>query len=399
MSSSVNQNWLDPYSEGAHLPEMLSVSQSELGKLSSAILAEPLVAQRLITAGQHGLAVDERSSDPDYQHWGHSLTSVVTVLLPSPDASTSSSEKRKRRKYQEHWLNNQSRWPDLASTSNATYLLCADNRPPEIGLPKQLYPGSPAGELADFQGFHPLLDALTKSVSPIVAPAWMHEKPGAREALATILSETFKNTHDHARHEIDKSDVAQSLRGIYSRFYDLDEISTLSNSAGPEDVTPALRFARSFLPLSVRPGIRVQERVAVSGVLEISIFDSGPGMAAKWLNRSTSGVTAQDQLNAVISCFEKGRTTTGTQGRGFGLAKVLLKLRELRAFISVRTNEIHVYRQFSDHPSVAQDVHADGTRVPAEKLFDWRKGWSLSPSTYPSVRGTVISFLIPMAGA
>lgn len=397
MPTPIQTKWLDPNQDGVNFTQLAPISRDELAQYSAAPLAEPLVVQRLITAGQHGLELEACTTDSDYREWGHSLASAVAVLLPSPEASTSPTERRKRRKYQEQWLNAQALWPDLASTMNSAFLLCLDNRPPEMGLPKQLYPGLAPGELVDFQGFYPLLEALIRTVSPVVAPAWISNKPGLSEALVTIISETFKNTHDHARHEVDKSDVIQSLRGLYARFYDVSEIARLSDTANPENVTPALRFSRSFLPASVPPGVRAPERLAVSGVLEISIFDSGPGMAAKCLNRSVEGLSVKEQLDAVIACFEKGRTTTGTQGRGYGLAKVLLKLRELRAFISVRTNEIHVFRQFADYANVAQDMLSDGTRIPAEKLFDWRRGWSPLPSSHQSVRGTVISFLIPMA--
>ena len=122
-------------------------------------------------------------------------------------------------------------------------------------------------------------------------------------------------------------------------------------------------------------------------------------MAAKWLKRPVAGVPAKDQLAALVACFEKGRTTTGTQGRGYGLAKVLLKLRELRGFVSVRTNEIHVFRQFADHAGIAHNELPDGTRVPNERLFDWKLGFAPLPSVRQAVRGTVVSFLIPMAGA
>lgn len=382
------------------MTRLASVSREGLHQHIAALLAEPLVAQRLITAGQRGLALlDGISADQELKQWGHTLASAVAVLLPAPGDPTTPADRRKRRKYQEQWLNGQVHWPDLASTANTAYLLCVDNRQPELGLPRQLYPKQTPEALLDFEGFYPLLDALILAVSPVAAPAWLSTKTGLREALVTIIAETFKNTHDHARQEVDKSDVAQSLRGLYARFYDPFEISALDKATRLEDVTPALRYARSFLPKPLPAGVRAPQRVSVGGILEISIFDSGPGMAAKWLKRPVAGVPAKDQLAALVACFEKGRTTTGTQGRGYGLAKVLLKLRELRGFVSVRTNEIHVFRQFADHAGIAHNELPDGTRVPNERLFDWKLGFAPLPSVRQAVRGTVVSFLIPMAGA
>ena len=102
------------------------------------------------------------------------------------------------------------------------------------------------------------------------------------------------------------------------------------------------------------------------------------------------------QLEAVLQCFGKGRTTTASPGRGFGLWKVLSSLIGLRGFISVRTNSIHAFRQFGYTAATGQEELPGGQRVPKEQLYDWKRGLSTEPSEYPHVQGTVISFLIPM---
>ena len=394
--------WLDPDCDDVEFPHPALVAGSDLERLGRLVMGEPLVAQRLITAGMRGLGLNADSADSAAsekpEQWGHSLTSAVAVLLPPLGEGTSQADRRKRRKYQEQLLKGQANWPDLASTASNAYLLCMDNQPPEIGLPAQLYPGRTPEELLEFDGFYALLQELIRTVSPAVAPAWMHTKTGLREALTTIVAETFKNTHDHARHEVDRSDVAQSLRGIYARFYSLSEISSLAQERRPEEHSPALRFARSFIPKPSPPGVRRPQTVPVNGVLEISVFDSGPGMAAKWLRRSVDGVPVQEQLEALLSCFAKGRTTTGTLGRGYGLAKVLMRLKDLHGFIGVRTNQVHVFRQFGTALEFAHKELQDGTRVPEEKLFDWKRHVSSVASQRLSVRGTVVSFLLPMGG-
>ena len=78
------------------------------------------------------------------------------------------------------------------------------------------------------------------------------------------------------------------------------------------------------------------------------------------------------------------------------MAKVLRALRELHGFISVRTNELHVFRQFALHGERAHVELADGHRVPDEKLFDWQVALKRSASRRRPVKGTVVSFLLPM---
>jgi hypothetical protein len=390
------ESWLDPEYDVAAIPAGAKLTQSDLDAFGRQFLGESLVAQRLITAGALALDLSTEAKPGSLGSWGHTLSSRVAVLLPQPGKTASPTEQRVRRKHQELLLRGQASWPDLASTTSTAFLICSDNQPPEIGLPAQLYPGQMPDRLLDYEDFHPLLDQMIRTVSPAVAPAWMHSKVGLREALATMVAETFKNTHDHARQEVDQSDVAHSLRGLYARYYDLDEIALLADVEEGEKLSPALRFARNFVPKTTPQGVRRPQTMPVDGVLEISVFDSGPGMAAKWLRHSVEGVPVQTQLDALLSCFAKGRTTTGTQGRGYGLAKVLMKLKELHGFIGVRTNQLQVYRQFGWAADIAHRDLGDGTRVPQERLLDWKRHLATSASERVAVKGTVVSFLLPM---
>lgn len=392
------EGWLDPERDDVRVPSELKVNRADLDEFGRQLLGEPLVAQRLITSGAVVLDVGDGATQSILELWGHTLASRVAALLPPPANSTSSAERRARRKYQVLLLTGQASWPDLASTTNTAFLICSDNQPPEIGLPVHLYPSQLPEGLLEYEEFYQLLDLLMRTVSPAVAPAWMSSRAGLREALATIVAETFKNTHDHARQEVNQSDVAHSLRGLYVRYYALGEIALLAEDRKGKEISPALRFARGFLPKTSPPGVRLPATVPVEGVLEISVFDSGPGMAAKWLQRNVEGVAIQNQFDAVMSCFAKGRTTTGTQGRGYGLAKVLMKLKELHGFIGVRTNQLHVFRQFGWATDTAHNELDDGTRIPKAKLFDWKRNLVPLASERAAVKGTVVSFLIPMGG-
>lgn len=316
-------------------------------------------------------------------------------MLPPNAQLEPPANQRQRRQYRQQLLNAQSTWPDLAATSTSAYLICMDSVPPEIGLPEQLYTGQSEFGLIGFGEFKALLQLLVKTVSPVLAPAWMQSGKNLEDMLTTILAETFKNTHDHARHEVTGSAVATSIRAIYARHYDVREIQAMF--AATDTPSPALRFANRFIPdqKQKRTGGHATPPPQVGGVIELSVLDSGPGMAAKWLGR-IEGVPVEEQLEATLACFAKGQTTTATTGRGFGLAKVLRALRDLHGFISVRTNELHVFRQFALHGDRAHVELADGHRVPDEKLFDWQVALKRSASRRRPVKGTVVSFLLPM---
>lgn len=387
--------WLNPLVNKTTVMPQLIVSRQQIAIAGQRVLGEPLTAQRIITASRLGLELSD-GAEPlgvSLAGWGHSLPTAVAVLMPLPASITESSLKRARRKFQEQLLASQSNWPDLASVQNSAFLLCADHKPPEYGLPDQLYRQHKPEGLLPWAGVPQLLDNLTKAVSPAVAPAWIEARPALNEALTTIFSETFKNTHDHAREDIDGSDLETSVRAVYARFYSMQDVIA---SIPDDGVTQAERYVRSFAPRTVKPGVRAPDLPAVSGFLELSILDSGPGMAARWLRRPVHDLDPRQQLEAVLQCFGKGRTTTTSPGRGFGLWKVLISLTGLRGFISVRTNSIHAFRQFGYTATTGQEELPGGQRVPKEQLYDWKRGLSTVPSEYQHVQGTVISFLLPM---
>lgn len=395
---NMNERWLDPGCDEPDEPTRAALDESVFRLHSSHLISESLVAQRLLLARGLGLVLgNSLQGSAELAYWGHTFASAVAVLLPPP-LDQDAAARRARRKRQEQLLKGQARWPDLASKLDAAFLLCADSHAPEIGLPQQLYPRSPHSEVLDFDGFDSLLKTLMKVVSPSMGPAWIGSRTALSEALTTIISETFRNTHDHARQEVNRSNVRDSVRGICARFYDMKHIADLAAQGEPHTHSPALRYARNFLPRTQAPGVRPTSSVGVGGILELSVLDSGPGMAAKWLGRDVRDVPVQEQLDAVKECFEKGRTTTGTQGRGYGLAKVLLKLKELHGFMGVRSNQIHVYRQFAAQRDFASAETEDGMVMPEPVFLDWRRGVSRIPSERRPVRGTLISFLLPMEG-
>ncbi|WP_207005068.1 hypothetical protein [Trinickia mobilis] len=392
-------SWLDPFSDSVKTGEPPSVVLGQLLAASTPTLAEALVAQRVVTAGQAGLVLSDAIEESALLRWGAHLSSAVAAMQPLPSLNADAKSRRERRRYQEMLLLDQSRWPDLASVRNTAFLLCADHKPPEYGLPRQLYSRRTPESLISRESFAPLMDRLISAVSPVEAPTWESSGPVLREALTTIFFETFKNTHDHARSEANGSDVQNSVRGIYSRFYSIGEIEASPIAQRLPTATPAERYLALFVQRDPKPGVRAQPRPSVSGFLEISVIDSGPGMAARWLGERHHQIDHTKQLEAVLSCFQKGRTTTGSDGRGFGLWKVLMSLEQLHGFISVRTNAIHAYRQFGYGLGLSSIEISSGARVPREELLDWKKGLSTVPSEYPAVKGTVVSFLVPMGAA
>lgn len=145
-------------------------------------------------------------------------------------------------------------------------------------------------------------------------------------ALAGALYELFRNTHEHARHDLAGNFIKRSLRAVQARRH---SITPRALARIAED-TPALAaYCRRLQP---RPG-RAQLQL-----LEVSVLDSGPGLAARWLGRE---LTAADrggvELDAVKACFAKGASTKPRPGAGMGLPNLIDVGRKSNGFLRLRT--------------------------------------------------------------
>jgi len=398
---SLIEKWLDPFLIELEVMDSPVVDLSQLTAASKRVLAESLAAQRLITFGRNGLLLEEPdgSKNLNLSNWGHNFLSAVAIQMPVGDKSIDASEKRNRRKYQDGLLKSQMVWPDLNAFRDNAFILCADHKLAAYGLPEQLYVDNNSNKLISWDGMRSLLEQILNAVSSQYKPAWIDSQSALQEALTTIFSETFKNTHDHARQDINGSDLQTSIRAINARYYSIEEALERVHTVPEDKINPAERYVRSFAPKILSSGIRNINQPQVKGFLELSVLDSGPGMAARWLRKSVCDMPPKEQLAAVLECFGKGRTTTASTGRGFGLWKVLSSLRLLHGFMSVRTNSIHAYRQFSYLNDSGLEQSSGGAQVPKEFLLDWKKELSKEPTKYAHIQGTVVSFILPMGDA
>jgi hypothetical protein len=124
--------------------------------------------------------------------------------------------------------------------------------------------------------------------------------------------------------------------------------------------------------------------------LELSVFDSGPGLASRWLSKPlTDDVTAVDELAACFSCLRKHKTTSGASNRGLGLYDVMRTLDELHAFTRLRTGRLALFRNFVASPLQA-DEQSNGPT-----LFDWHSA-STVPTKLPQSTGTLFTMVIPL---
>lgn len=296
-------------------------------------------------------------------------------------------------------------WPDLAS-EGAAHVLCADHllRPLGAGkseakrqyrLPHRLYPAPHVEVPADWDAFNSLISDLVRAVcARPIEPVW-HE-PSYETALPTILHELFKNTHDHARSAADGATLKFSMRGVSCQYYALSSSDSAMRTSASDVLDPASVYVREFLDARRRGDSFGLQSRRIEGFLELSIFDSGPGLVGKILKRDPSDISPSAQLEIVRECMKKGFSSTDNELRGYGLSKVLSRLRRSRGFIRIRTNGVSGYRSFARFVGLG---HGPNAERPDVRLLDWKTLYAPKQSAYRQLRGTVITVMIPMGEA
>lgn len=381
--------------------------ESSARTLKQKLLIEASTVQWLVTWWRtlHGtvriLNLDSQNPLDSLKRISDTLPGAIIGFLP--EQAVEQISRQALAKFRDAYLKQQLSWPDLDVHARAV-LLCADSMPSDTGLPPQLYPDKNNQKVADRDRFSIVTDKFIQSVTQEANIQGAITQQ--RERLTTILHELFKNTHDHARTKIDRTPLELSLRGLYSRFYSAAELHNALPSAASNDphnknnsmLNQVEQYASFFLPSGRQrqEGLRQKTPSNFLGLLEFSVFDSGPGFAATYLKDKFDSSSVQEQFEAVLGCFQTGKSSTGDESRGYGLWKVLRDLRAMKGLIRVRTNRINVYRDFARYEDM-WIKSGDDIVAPEERLLDWRRGLtSKIGEDYPDIQGSHVSVLIPL---
>ena len=206
---------------------------------------------------------------------------------------------------------------------------------------------------------------------------------GILEPAASLLFEAFHNTHDHAQTDYRGDVLRRSVRGfsVSFRYVRLDVLAGMGGDSSSlteyfEDWRPSVPTARH------------------AQFLELGIFDSGPGLARRWLSydqelarRLPNGNDLAAEYRAVLDCFEKGATTKASGTSGNGLFRIMQVVKKTGGFIRVRSGSLSLLKSFG----------ASGTSLLPEDLLlvDLATG-TVQLERKPWAEGTTIAVLLPM---
>lgn len=166
--------------------------------------------------------------------------------------------------------------------------------------------------------------------------------------LGSVLWELIANADQHAVRDVGGNKYKKALRGTSIKLSRISRQDALSYS----DREPEL--ARFILKHFLRS--------EVLDFLEISVIDSGPGLARRWLTakegrpvESLEKLDLNDELNATLDCFKKHMTSKpDSESSGMGLHNALQALNKLKAYVRVRTGRLSLNQAFQGRSGIME---------------------------------------------
>lgn len=131
----------------------------------------------------------------------------------------------------------------------------------------------------------------------------------AAQSLGWILYNTFRNTHEWARHSLDGVPLRDDTRGVQLTQFD--------------------------------------------SLVTLHVFDSGPGLVRRILGQENlEDISWNEEIDACLSCFEIGTTSaTRMPHKGTGLSDVTKQLQKWESAMQIHTGRVRIHQK----PSTPKD--------------------------------------------
>lgn len=213
--------------------------------------------------------------------------------------------------------------PQRGSRGPQVEIICADHR-------GRAYPVTFYDRPADGEPRIKAATALRNLARLILAETMPNEtERGLTDDLVQPISEAvhelIRNTDEHARTDLAGNRLGRSLRLLQARRHLIG--SEVLNRVAAD--TPAIHaYCQRLRP----PGRGKQLQL-----IEISVLDSGPGLASRYANRAFERRDYDEELDCVRECFEKSTSSKPRSGAGLGLPNVIALLRRSNGFLRLRT--------------------------------------------------------------
>lgn len=192
--------------------------------------------------------------------------------------------------------------------------------------------------------------------------------------LGELLAELIDNTEQHGKSDYIRGKSSRSVRAVIFTTHLMTTGQDSESYCGKSG--PIGDYVKSF-----------RRRNETFSVLELTIIDSGPG-----IYKSFSDTPDAPELDLEAKCvmlsFMNGMTS---KPNGFGLGRGLDRARKIlnerKAYLSLRTGRLAMYRNFNSKPLTSEsDVG----------LFDEQTGSASEFTEMSNVEGVAFTILVPL---
>ena len=183
---------------------------------------------------------------------------------------------------------------------------------------------------------------------------------GQLTTIATLLFQLFKNADVHTVTNEFGDEYAKGMRGLMIARVTVNSASEIEAYAGKD------RNLTAFLARNITGK-------ATGSFVEITVFDTGPGMVSRLLRRRLNttlrleDISLEEEFEYTKECFEVHKSSQSNSGHGDGLDLALRALSQLKAFLSLRTGRMSLLQDFSS--SLRRATFAPKHRFPKQKLY------------------------------
>jgi hypothetical protein len=177
-----------------------------------------------------------------------------------------------------------------------------------------------------------------------------------KEVLGNLIHQLFKNADVHTATNADGSLSSKGLRGIQIRYVSLDSIEAIQDFTLDDNILRGYLGKVNWILDSKQKVQGVKRSVMkprkATHFIEITVFDTGPGLALRWLSETKNvskyaDLSLDEELTALLSCFRLHSTTHTSDMRGDGLEIAMLAMKQLKAFMFLRSGRLALVQDFS----------------------------------------------------
>lgn len=201
-----------------------------------------------------------------------------------------------------------------------------------------------------------------------------------KELIGEIIFELIENTHFWSQNNFEDKTFETGIRGLM-----------ISSHRGNKE--ELLKNCKDDISLSEYFSNLITNEEMENNIIELSIFDSGSGLASRWLKKEINESNSEDEIyDAIIDCLVKENTSDKSSNyeRGFGLFNMMKLLGTRKGYLKLRTNGLKLIRDFNKHSFNESKVSSKEDY----NLDSWHISQNKSKPLYRTA-GTMFSIFIP----